>query len=77
MAPIPGPIANLVPSLEGSAAGNYFPNLKLHFFEMKNFQISKFSIFYFFSGRYFRKDLRNRQLICDFKTALERFSDGK
>ena len=43
MAPIPGPIANLVPSLEGSAAGNYFPNLKLHFFEMKNFQI-----FYFF-----------------------------
>ena len=45
MAPIPGPIANLVPSLEGSAAGNYFPNLKLHFFEMKNFQISKFSIF--------------------------------
>ena len=48
MAPIPGPIANLVPSLEGSAAGNYFPNLKLHFFEMKNFQISKFSIFFFF-----------------------------
>ena len=74
MAPIPGPIANLVPSLEGSAAGNYFPNLKLHFFAMKNFQIS---YFFLFSGRYFRKDLRNRQLICDFKTALERFSDGK
>ena len=74
MAPIPGPIANLVPSLEGSAAGNYFPNLKLHFFEMKNFQIF---YFFLFSGRYFRKDLRNRQLICDFKTALERFSDGK
>ena len=49
MAPIPGPIANLVPSLEGSAAGNYFPNLKLHFFEMKNFQISKFPNFLFFS----------------------------